>query len=149
MNSAPQNSCPVCQSVKQSFFITTHAMMHTPNSEQYVFNQCDGYASVFLTNRVEEVDLSKYYTDNYLPYRGYQAWGKFQSFVESSQRSLDQQRVKVVKQMIGKENALLSLLDVGCGKPNFLEAVQKQLPSHCPAGGKCTHHCCDKAHKPL
>lgn len=69
--------CPVCKSANHEYFITTKAMMHAPNSERYVFHKCLSCESVFLTNPVSEASLGFYYTDNYLPYRGAKAWGKY------------------------------------------------------------------------
>ncbi|MEX1189127.1 MAG: class I SAM-dependent methyltransferase [Bacteroidia bacterium] len=81
---------------------------------------------VFLNPRVSLDELKNYYTSYYLPYRGASAWGKFQRFVENNQHKLDLKRVNFVKssQTISSDSLIL---DVGCGKPSFLKACQKEL----------------------
>jgi cyclopropane fatty-acyl-phospholipid synthase-like methyltransferase len=104
--------------------------MHKFNKERYIFNKCLACESVFLTNSVKESELYTYYTDNYLPYQGAAAWGKFSSFVESSQRKSDQKRVDFVAS-VTKSKADLNILDVGCGNPGFLDLAQKKLNAKC------------------
>jgi 2-polyprenyl-3-methyl-5-hydroxy-6-metoxy-1,4-benzoquinol methylase len=118
-------------SADHAYYITTPAMMHPLQSEQYVFHRCRDCESVFLTNRVEEDALSQYYTDKYLPYRGAQAWGKFHSFVEGSQKSLDHKRVRIVSGMMAGRKSSFSILDVGCGRPSFLRLAQQKLNVQC------------------
>jgi len=104
--------------------------MHKLNDECYVFNKCSACEAVFLTNRVNESALNEYYTDNYLPYKGSAAWGKFSSFVERSQNKLDLRRVKFVEG-ITKNKVDFKILDVGCGKPSFLNLVKQKLNAKC------------------
>lgn len=122
--------CPVCKSKHSTHFITTNALMHKPNNEQYLFNKCEWCDCVFLTNPVQEVVLIDYYTYNYLPYKGATAWGKYKSFVIKSQKDLDLKRVQLVANNT-KNKKLFSILDVGCGNPSFLDAVQKKLHAEC------------------
>ncbi|TVR81341.1 MAG: class I SAM-dependent methyltransferase [Chitinophagaceae bacterium] len=130
MNQSKSIFCPVCKSVNHSYYISTHALMHKPNEECYTFNKCGSCESVFLTNRVEEKELGNYYTDHYLPYQGSAAWGKFSSFVEGSQRKLDSRRVDFIANL-KRSNKEFSILDVGCGKPSFLDLVQRRLNAEC------------------
>lgn len=104
--------------------------MHKPNKERYVFNLCSDCESVFLTNRVNENVLNDYYTDNYLPYKGAAAWGRFSAFVEGSQRKLDKKRVAFVAS-VTKRTAAINVLDVGCGNPSFLHVLQQKLNATC------------------
>jgi len=105
-------------------------MMHRPNSERYIFNKCSDCASVFLTNSVDEADLNEYYSEDYLPYKGAAAWGKFSAFVEGSQRKLDLRRVEFAKNVThGAQN--LSILDIGCGHPSFLDLFQQRTNARC------------------
>jgi len=104
--------------------------MHKENSECYYFHRCNNCLSVFLTNRINENELHDYYSENYLPYKGSSAWGKFSAFVEGSQKNLDKKRLKfVAKEAGGKRN--FSLLDIGCGKPSFLQLVQQKFDAKC------------------
>ena len=70
--------------------------MHS-NKELFNFDKCSNCKLVFLNPRLHLDDLKKYYTSYYLPYRGAQAWGKFEKFVASSQQKLDLKRVNVIK----------------------------------------------------
>ena len=104
--------------------------MHKANTERYVFNKCVSCDTVFLTNPVQESVLNDHYTDNYLPYKGAAAWGKYKLFVAKSQKILDLKRVQVVANNTTSKKSF-SILDVGCGNPSFLKAVQKKLRADC------------------
>lgn len=123
--------CPVCNSSNHKYFISTNALMHKTNKESYIFDKCSGCESVFLTNRVKENVLEDYYTLNYLPYKGAAAWGKYSSFVETSQRKLDEKRVHFVAGETKNKKDSFSILDVGCGQPSFLDLVQQKLNAKC------------------
>ena len=118
--------CPVCYHNKTDYYIATNALMYVVNQERYVFNKCPKCDSVFLTNPVKQDCLNGYYTDSYLPYKGADAWGKHQSFVLKHQVKLDKKRVHFVKKFAAI-NQPLSLLDVGCGNPSFLNLAQEKL----------------------
>jgi 2-polyprenyl-3-methyl-5-hydroxy-6-metoxy-1,4-benzoquinol methylase len=118
-------SCPICNSTSIGSFIETSAQMHS-DKELFNFDQCADCQLVFLNPRVPLDQLKNYYTSHYLPYRGAKAWGRYEQLVENSQRKLDAKRVKRVK----KAHAISSeslILDIGCGKPSFLKACQKEL----------------------
>ncbi|MCL6461058.1 MAG: class I SAM-dependent methyltransferase [Flavobacterium micromati] len=119
------HKCPICNSTSIGSFIKTTAQMHS-NEEMFNFDQCADCKLVFLNPRVDLEELKNYYTSHYLPYRGSEAWGKFEKLVGGSQRKLDSKRVKLVKetQIITAESLIL---DVGCGKPSFLKACQQKL----------------------
>ena len=122
--------CPICGSQHTAHYIATRALMHKPNQEKYIFNKCNSCETVFLTNPVQEVELDEYYTDQYLPYKGAQAWGKYESFVEKSHKDLDQKRANLVADNVTDKKSF-SILDVGCGNPSFLNTVQKQWQAAC------------------
>tara|TARA_R110002049_G_scaffold294590_5_gene481308 strand:+ start:8837 stop:9772 length:936 start_codon:yes stop_codon:yes gene_type:complete len=117
--------CPACSSTEFSSFIETTAQMH-PSKEEFNFDQCSNCRLVFLNPRVSLDKLKDYYTAHYLPYRGSEAWGKYEYFVKDSQRKLDLKRVKRVKEW-HKTNTNSLILDVGCGKPTFLKACFDKL----------------------
>lgn len=117
--------CPACNSTAFDSFITTAAQMHT-SKESFNFDQCSNCQLVFLNPRVPLDQLKNYYTSHYLPYRGSEAWGKYERFVKDSQQKLDLKRVERVKEW--HKTTLESLiLDVGCGKPTFLKACKTEL----------------------
>jgi 2-polyprenyl-3-methyl-5-hydroxy-6-metoxy-1,4-benzoquinol methylase len=101
--------------------------MHS-NNELFNFDQCTECKLIFLNPRVPLDQLKNYYPPYYLPYRNAKAWGKFERLVENSQRKLDLKRVKRVQEAhtISPESLIL---DIGCGKPSFLKACQRELHS--------------------
>lgn len=124
-------NCPICKKTESSYYIATNALMHRPNKEFYVFNVCNNCETVFLTNPIVPERLEEYYTENYLPYRGSLAWGKYFSFVNKSQEKLDLKRTNFVKKHLRKNEPNLSLLDVGCGNPSFLQLFQQNSKVKC------------------
>jgi 2-polyprenyl-3-methyl-5-hydroxy-6-metoxy-1,4-benzoquinol methylase len=122
------NHCPICDTTSISSFIKTTAQMHS-SKELFNFDQCADCQLVFLNPRVPLDQLKNYYTSHYLPYRGSKAWGKFERLVEGSQRKLDLKRLKRIKetQKLSSESLIL---DIGCGKPSFLEACLADLHCH-------------------
>ena len=130
MNEFKIVNCPVCSNKNNISYISTNALMHKKNEECYEFKKCVSCLTVFLSNPVQESDLNSYYTDNYLPYKGAEAWGKYKLFVEKSQENLDLKRVKVVANNRPNKKSF-SILDVGCGNPSFLNAIKKKLNADC------------------
>lgn len=124
-------NCTVCKKNESSFYISTNALMHESNNEVYIFNICANCETVFLTNPVNPENLIHYYTENYLPYRGSKAWGKYSSFVENSQKTLDLKRVNFVKKYIHKNATNNNVLDVGCGNPSFLNLLHQKTKVNC------------------
>lgn len=118
-------NCPACNSSTFASFIETTAQMHT-SKESFNFDQCGNCQLVFLNPRVPLDKLKDYYTSHYLPYRGSEAWGKYEHFVKNSQKNLDLKRVERVKEW-HKTTPNSLLLDVGCGKPSFLKACKDEL----------------------
>ncbi|MEM1122721.1 MAG: class I SAM-dependent methyltransferase, partial [Bacteroidota bacterium] len=115
-------NCPVCKSTQFSSFIKTKAQMHSHTAkETFNFDQCAGCQLVFLNPRVPLKELTNYYTDYYLPYRGAKAWGKYESLVANSQAKTDAKRVELVQKYRPLSSNDL-VLDVGCGQPSFLQA---------------------------
>lgn len=125
-------NCPICKKTESNYYISTNALMHESNNEVFIFNVCNNCEAVFLTNPVTPERLDHYYTDNYLPYRGPAAWGKYSSFVANSQKKTDSNRVNFVKKYLKKNNANnVNVLDVGCGNPSFLELLQQNSKVNC------------------
>ena len=125
-------NCPICKKTESNYYSSTCALMHESNNEVYIFNVCNNCEAVFLTNPVTPERLEHYYTDNYLPYRGPAAWGKYSSFVANSQKKTDSKRVNFVKKYLKKNNANnVNVLDVGCGNPSFLELLQQNSKVNC------------------
>jgi ubiquinone/menaquinone biosynthesis C-methylase UbiE len=117
--------CPICNSISIATFIKTTAQMHS-SKELFNFDQCANCQLVFLNPRVNLDALKNYYTSHYLPYRGSEAWGKYEKLVEGSQQKLDVKRLKRVKEFHSVSSDTL-ILDIGCGKPSFLKTCQQKL----------------------
>ncbi|MFK7936967.1 MAG: class I SAM-dependent methyltransferase [Saprospiraceae bacterium] len=116
--------CLACQQQEFRTVQRTKAMMH-PSEEAFNFDQCQNCGLVFLNPRVEVERLMDYYTDYYLPYRGDLAWGKYAHLVASSQVKMDRQRVALVNGFVPL-NTESTVVDIGCGKPTFLEQLQQK-----------------------
>ena len=123
------NKCPVCESDSIENYIETPAQMH-PSKELFKFDKCTTCNFVFLNPRVSVTALSRYYTSHYLPYRGAEAWGVFKGIVERSQKKLDQRKYRLI-QGFAKLDAQHTLLDIGCGKPSFLQTCLEKSGCSC------------------
>lgn len=123
------DACPLCQGTDLQPFITTSSQMHD-GSGHFTFERCSGCGLVMLNPRVAQEKLKDYYQSFYLPYRGSKAWGKHAKRVAQSQQQLDKRRAA----LLGKYrnlDAQSHILDVGCGRPTFLEACQKRYGALC------------------
>ena len=121
--------CLACNSANHPAYIQTAAMLHAHQPTTYNFDRCGDCGLVFLNPRLDETELESFYTAAYLPYRVETAWGKYASFVKQDQHYIDQARVKRLRE----HHALTSqsrILDVGCGKPNFLACLRKQTTAN-------------------
>jgi len=99
--------------------------MHQKN-EIFHFDQCQKCDFVFLNPRVPPTELKYYYNSYYLPYRGSEAWGKYQFLVKNNQSKLDIKRVNLVKDSFDVNSNSL-ILDIGCGQPSFLKKCRDLL----------------------
>jgi 2-polyprenyl-3-methyl-5-hydroxy-6-metoxy-1,4-benzoquinol methylase len=91
-------------------------------AERFQFRRCRRCGLVYLSPRVPPAILDRYYDASYLPHRGAAAWGRFASLAAEGQRRTDARRVRLARRAVplGPESAVL---DVGCGRPTFLEAL--------------------------
>ena len=121
--------CPICGSENLNSFISTYAQMHV-RDEMFNFDQCGNCSLVFLNPRVDLDKIETYYTQNYLPYRGSSAWGKYQVMVDNSQQKLDKKRVDLISNYMTL-NQKTTILDIGCGKPTFLSKLSSMYSSNC------------------
>jgi len=118
--------CLGCQHEEFTSIQQTKAMMHA-SEENFNFDQCSNCGLVFLNPRIPSEELETYYSDWYLPYRGDSAWGKYGMLVASDQKKRDQKRVKTVTKFV-QLNPESIVLDIGCGKPDFLKSLQEKHP---------------------
>lgn len=126
--------CSVCNSLISSLFITTKEMMLDDNEKSYFhFFKCGNCESVFLESPIKEQSLDKYYPSYYLPYRGEKAWGKYSCFVQMSNNALNYKRVRFVARFLPSTCSYksINILDLGCGKPDFLYSFKNEFDSNC------------------
>lgn len=126
----PQLGCSVCGSRDHAPFITTGTMMHEGESADFRFNRCAVCDTVFLTNPVVEGDLGAFYTEAYLPYRGETAWGRYAGWVRRDDERLNAKRVGWVRRFLPRDAAEAAVLDIGCGKPDFLAKLKATQRVH-------------------
>jgi SAM-dependent methyltransferase len=99
--------------------------MHVGDAGTFTFLKCKKCEAVYLQNRINADTLINFYTDAYLPYRGASAWGAYASFVERDQQQTDFARVETCRKHV-RLNASSKVLDLGCGRPTFLQALYKK-----------------------
>lgn len=114
-----KSKCLVCDSTDCAKFLETFAQMHGDRREKFSFDRCAACGYVFLNPTVPTAELKRFYPDNYLPYRGAEAWGKYAAQVRKSEEKLNEKRVKMLLQY-GVPDKDSKILDIGCGKPDFL-----------------------------
>ncbi len=116
--------CLNCQGTDLAPYIQTAAMMYR-EAETFQFVQCQACQLVFLNPRVPATGLGRYYGPEYLSYRGPSAWGRYAPLVERDLRRTDRERVALVQRYAPCSTGTV-VLDVGCGKPSFLQALHAQ-----------------------
>lgn len=122
-------ACLACGSRRFLPAFCSPAQMH-PSKEDFLFSRCEDCGLFFLSTRPRLEILGKYYTEHYLPYRGEQAWGRYAALARLGQRRLDHARVKAAERFV-RLNPQTRVLDVGCGKPTFLKALQEKHGCEC------------------
>jgi SAM-dependent methyltransferase len=90
----------------------------------FTFVRCTGCGLVFLDPRIPQDALGAFYTGAYLPYRGPRAWGPFAPVVAAGLWRQDRKRVALVRRH-AEVGPGTRVLDVGCGKPSFLESLRR------------------------
>lgn len=125
-----KHGCIVCNSEEIKHLYRSCTMMHD-SKKKFNFFICKICNLVFLDPRPSLAELMNYYTDSYLPYRGPSAWGRYQKFALLSQKRLDARRLKILKEHSSPKR-VKSILDIGCGKPTFLETCSRYF--------KCSLH---------
>ncbi|MEL6389699.1 MAG: methyltransferase domain-containing protein, partial [Bacteroidota bacterium] len=123
------HNCPGCNGTEFTHLLDVEAQMH-PSAEKFAFHQCTSCGMVMLNPRVKPERLHEYYTASYVPYRGPEAWGRYASFVASDQRQMDSNRLKKLRQH-SRIDASHLILDIGCGKPSFLQKVHDSTGATC------------------
>ena len=114
-------ACLLCGADEGAPLVTTAAQMH-PSREGYTFVRCRRCGLIYLDPRPSPRALERYYDASYLPHRGATAWGRFAALAKEGERRTDVARVRWAMKVarLGPDDRVL---DVGCGRPTFLEAL--------------------------
>lgn len=116
-------ACPLCASPDAEPLLDAPAQMH-PKGERFSFVRCRGCELIYLSPRVPLDQLARYYPPSYLPHRGAAAWGRWAALAEEGQRRTDRSRVRWARS-VARLAPGSSVLDVGCGRPTFLESLAR------------------------
>ena len=123
------DTCLACGSPNIKEYLHTEAMMHTGNT-QHKFDRCEDCKLVILNPRVAPDELGEYYKSYYLPYRGDKAWGKYADMVAKDQSKIDDARLATLEKYTTITQHT-QVIDIGCGKPTFLNNVFQKHKSQC------------------
>ncbi|MFW6207628.1 MAG: class I SAM-dependent methyltransferase [Spirochaetota bacterium] len=128
------SGCMACASADLRQWMRVPAQMH-PTAEQFDFQECGNCGLIQLNPRVSPENLGTYYSGYYLPFRGPAAWGKYAPLVQMNLRKTDRKRAALARKAAadsggGRLGPQSRVLDVGCGKPTFLERLHSQTGSY-------------------
>ncbi len=127
----PVERCPACGGTEAATAFEVPAQMAAPGAPVFHFARCGDCRLVFLNPRVAPEALGRYYGPDYLPYRGAAAWGRWAPLVEKGTRAMDRRRVARVRRAAPAPlGPTTRVLDVGCGRPTFLTALQGATGCH-------------------
>lgn len=115
--------CLLCGADDAELLLSSGAQMHR-DGERFTFVRCRRCGLVYLSPRVRQDGLLRYYDESYLPHRGASAWGRWARFAAEGQRRTDAARVRRARRATALGPAA-AVLDVGCGRPTFLEALAR------------------------
>ncbi|NIP58659.1 MAG: class I SAM-dependent methyltransferase, partial [Gemmatimonadetes bacterium] len=116
--------------------------------ERFRFVRCSDCGLVYLNPRPDPVSLDRYYGPGYLPHREPGAWGRWAPLVERAESATDRARIRRAYRALSrygpasdgggrrpgrpgssgdgwKADPGIRVLDVGCGRPTFLRALQR------------------------
>lgn len=116
--------CLLCGGDAPTPVVESQAQM-SASGERFAFVRCGLCGLVYLHRRVPEPEIGRYYDAGYLPHRGSAVWGRYARFAEEGQRRTDRARVRWAVRC-ASPGAASRVLDVGCGRPTFLEALHRR-----------------------
>jgi 2-polyprenyl-3-methyl-5-hydroxy-6-metoxy-1,4-benzoquinol methylase len=123
-------SCLLCNRDEADPFLESRVQLAPLTGEVFRFVKCRACGLVYLNPRPSTTGMARYYPPEYLPFRGAGAWGRWSPLVSRSERRMDRMRVRQVTRRVGLSPET-PVLDVGCGRPTFLEAVQRMTRAPC------------------
>jgi len=118
--------CLLCKSNNLKLWIKTKAMMMDRAGDAfYNFVQCKDCNFIFLNPRVDSTAIHSFYPAYYLPYQSSNVWGKYAWLAEIGKKQELKRRLSRVLNHASNTNT--KVLDVGCGKPDFILALKEKL----------------------
>lgn len=123
-------ACPLCGSTAAAPFLELPAQMVSGPRPRFPAVRCPTCGLIRLDPCPEQRTLAQYYGPDYLPHRGASAWGRFAPFVEIASRGQDRARTRWARRAVPL-TAGSRVLDVGCGRPTFLAALQRATGAQC------------------
>ncbi len=102
--------------------VVSHRAQMSDDPSTFTWVRCTACGLVYLDPRVPAEEIGRYYED-YLPHRGPAAWGRWARLVAGAERRTDAARLEVVRSL-GPLGPAQSVLDVGCGRPSFLQVLR-------------------------
>src|SRR5688500_13105147 len=64
------NSCPLCNSNNIKFWTIAKDRLHSISDQEFIYKKCISCSVVFLADRPNVQDISKFYPNDYGPYHG-------------------------------------------------------------------------------
>jgi ubiquinone/menaquinone biosynthesis C-methylase UbiE len=116
--------CLLCDAADGMPLVESAAQM-SARRDRFTFVRCRACGLIYLNPRIPEADIGAWYAADYLPHRGDAAWGRYAPLAARGQRGTDRARVRAVLHA-ARLGPATRALDVGCGRPTFLEALHRR-----------------------
>ena len=115
-------ACLLCGSTDRRVVERTGAMMCDDDHGSFTFQRCAQCGLVYLSPRPTAEDVAAFYPSYYLPHRGAEAWGRWSFLTSIGLRAEVGRRVDRMRRFL---DGPASVLDLGCGRPDFLFAAHE------------------------
>ncbi len=126
--------CLLCAGEEADPLLESVVQLSPATGERWSFVRCRHCGLVYLDPRPTLGGMARYYPPDYLPFRGAAAWGRWEPLVRSSERRMDGRRARILQRALPTSADPATppvVLDVGCGRPTFLEALHRRTGFRC------------------
>jgi len=117
-------ACLLCGGRAAVPLLESAAQLTPDTGEVFRFVTCRECGLVYLNPRPTREGMARFYTAQYPPHRGADAWGRWAPLVRLGQAAMDRRRVRLVRRLMGDPRGR-RVLDVGCGRPTFLRRLSR------------------------